>query len=133
MAKTEKKEKTLLLRNTICDFICPWINKLDGSNNHRFVKGEIFEVPETVERERNGEKVQVSTLDLLRAAFGNGIEEAKGAISMSAIKEKDEEIAKLKAELAKSKKIKKEPEPESDELEETHEPEESEAVAGEEE
>ena len=99
-----KKIKTLLLRNTKCDFNCPWVNKLDGSNNHHFVKDEIFEVPETVERIRNGEKVQVSTLEVLRSAFGVGIEVAKGAISMSTIKEKDEEIARLKEELAKSKK-----------------------------
>lgn len=129
MAKTEKKEKTLLLRNNTCDFICPWINKLDGSNNHKFVKGEIFEVPAKVKRMRNGEEVEVSTLELLQATFGIGIEEAKGAISMSAMKEKDDEIARLKAELAKSKKGKKqesepESEPEEDELEITHEPEE---------
>ena len=101
-----KKTKTLLLRNTKCDFNCPWVNKLDGSNNHHFVKDEIFEVPETVERVRNGEKVQVSTLDVLRSAFGVGIEVAKGAISASVIKEKDDEIARLKAELAKSKNSK---------------------------
>ena len=122
-----KKTKTLLLRNTKCDFNCPWVNKLDGSNNHHFVKDEIFEVPETVERVRNGEKVQVSTLEILRSAFGVGIEVAKGAISSSVIKEKDDEIARLKAELAKSKKgSKKEKleEPAEDEAEVTHEPEE---------
>ena len=120
-----KKIKTLLLRNTICDFVCPWINKLDGSNNHHFVKDEIFEVPETVERVRNGEKVQVSTLEILRSAFGVGIEVAKGAISMSDMKEKDEEIARLKAELAKSKKGSKKEEklekPAEDEAEESEE------------
>lgn len=128
-----KKEKTLLLRNTTCDFICPWINKLDGSNNHRFVKDEIFEVPATVKRIRNGEEVEVDTLELLKATFGNGIEEAKGAISMSSIKEKDNEIARLKAELAKAKKGKK-AESEDDEAEKTHEPEEDsvEAEGGEE-
>lgn len=128
-----KKEKTLLLRNTTCDFICPWINKLDGSNNHRFVKDEIFEVPATVKRIRNGEEVEVDTLELLKATFGNGIEEAKGAISMSSVKEKDNEIARLKAELAKAKKGKK-AEPEDDEVEITHEPEEDsvEAEGGEE-
>lgn len=103
-----KKIKTLLLRNTICDFTCPWINKLDGSNDHKFLKGEIFEVPATVKRIRNGEEVEVDTLEVLKSAFGVGIEEAKGAISMSDMKEKDEEIAKLKAELAKAKKGKKE-------------------------
>lgn len=102
-----KKEKTLLLRNTTCDFICPWINKLDGSKEHKFVKGEVFEVPATVKRIRNGEEVEVNTLELLQATFGAGIEEAKGAISMSQMKEKDDEIARLKAELAKSKKGKK--------------------------
>lgn len=99
-----KKEKTLLLRNTVCDFVCPWANKLDGSKDHRFAKGEIFEVPATVERVRNGDKVQVNTFELLKSVFGIGIEEAKGAISMSQIKEKDEKIARLKAELAKQKK-----------------------------
>ena len=113
MAKTEKKAKTLLLRNTTCDFICPWINKLDGSKDHKFVKGEVFEVPATVKRVQNGDEVEVSTLDLLRATFGMGIEEAKGAISMSQMKEKDDEIARLKAELAKSKKGEK-AEPEED-------------------
>ena len=130
MAKTEKKEKTLLLRNTACDFVCPWINKLDGSKDHKFVKGEVFEVPATVKRVRNGDEVEVNTLELLQAAFGRGIEEAKGAISMSAVKEKDDEIARLKAELAKAKKDKK-AEPEDDELEVTHEPEED-SVVGEE-
>ena len=103
-----KKVKTLLLRNTTCDFTCPWVNKLDGSDNHFFAKGEIFEVPVTVKRTRLGKEVDVDSFELLRKAFGNGIEEAKGAISMSTIKEKDEEIAKLKAELEKSKKSKKE-------------------------
>ena len=99
-----KKEKTLLLRNTTCDFVCPWVYKLDGSNDHRFVKGEIFEVPETIERVRNGEKVKVNSFELLKATFGIGIEVATGAVSMSSIKEKDDEIARLKAELAKAKK-----------------------------
>ena len=119
-----KKEKTLLLRNTLCDFVCPWANKLDGSKDHKFVKGEIFEVPAKVKRERNGEEVEVDTLEVLRAAFGVGIEEAKGAVSMSNIKEKDEEIARLKAELAKTKKGKKaEPEEivEDDDIEATQE------------
>jgi len=98
------KEQTLLLRNTNCSFTCPWANKLDGSDNHRFEKDEIFEVPVEIERERNGKKVMVSTLELLQKAFGKGIEEAKGAVSM---KEKDEEIARLKAELAEAKKQKK--------------------------
>lgn len=108
MAKTEKKQKTLLLRNTTCDFVCPWINKLDGSDNHSFAKGEIFEVPVTVKRTRLGKEVDVNTLELLQATFGKGIEEAKGAISMSSVKEKDDEIARLKAELAKAKKGNKE-------------------------
>ena len=99
-----KKEKTLLLRNTTCDFVCPWVYKLDGSNDHHFVKGEIFEVPETIERVRNGEKVKVNSFELLKATFGIGIEVATGAVSMSNIKEKDDEIARLKAELAKAKK-----------------------------
>lgn len=99
-----KKEKTLLLRNTTCDFVCPWVYKLDGSNDHRFVKGEIFEVPETIERVRNGEKVKVNSFELLKSTFGLGIEVATGAVSMSNIKEKDDEIARLKAELAKAKK-----------------------------
>ena len=103
-----KKQKTLLLRNTTCDFVCPWINKLDGSDNHSFVKGEVFEVPEFVERERNGKKVQVSTFELLKSTFGAGIEIAQGAISMSDMKEKDEEIARLKKELAKTKGKKQE-------------------------
>lgn len=98
-----KKEKTLLLRNTTCDFVCPWVYKLDGSNDHHFVKGEIFEVPETIERVRNGEKVKVNSFELLKATFGIGIEVATGAVSMSNIKEKDDEIARLKAELAKAK------------------------------
>ena len=120
-----KKQKTLLLRNTTCDFVCPWINKLDGSDNHSFLKGEIFEVPEFVERERNGKKVQISTFDLLKSTFGAGIEIAQGAISMSDMKEKDAEIARLKAELAKQKKgSKKEEEPAEDEEEITHDPEE---------
>ena len=118
-----KKQKTLLLRNTTCDFVCPWVNKLDGSNNHSFVKGEIFEVPVTVKRIRQGKEVEVNALELLQATFGRGIEEAKGAISMSSVKEKDDEIARLKSELAKAKKGKK-AEPEDDEVEETHEPEE---------
>ena len=99
-----KKEKTLLLRNTTCDFVCPWVYKLDGSNDHRFVKGEIFEVPETIERVRNGEKVKVNSFEILKATFGLAIEVATGAVSMSNIKEKDDEIARLKAELAKAKK-----------------------------
>ena len=99
-----KKEKTLLLRNTTCDFVCPWVYKLDGSNDHRFVKGEIFEVPETIERVRNGEKVKVNSFELLKATFGLGIEVATGAVSMSNIKEKDDEIARLKAELEKAKR-----------------------------
>lgn len=103
-----KKIKTLLLRNTVCDFTCPWANKLDGSKDHKFLKGEIFEVPAMVKRIRNGEEVEVNALELLKATFGAGIEEAKGAISMSDMKEKDDEIAKLKAELAKAKKGKKE-------------------------
>lgn len=98
------KEKTLLLRNVNCSFTCPWANKLDGSNNHHFERNEIFEVPAEVERERNGQKVMVSSLEILQNAFGRGIEEAKGAVSM---KEKDDEIARLKAELAKAKKSKK--------------------------
>lgn len=119
------KKKTLLLRNTSCDFTCPWANKLDGSNNHSFVKDEIFEVPAEVERVRNGKKVMVSTLELLQHAFGRGIEEAKGAVSMSGLKEKDEEIKRLKAELAKMKtkgsKNKAEPQQESDDAEDTGE------------
>lgn len=113
-----KKEKTLLLRNTTCGFVCPWINKLDGSDKHSFEKGEIFEVPEEVERIREGKKVKVSTFDLLRSTFGNGIEIAQGAISMSDMKDKDEEIAKLKAEIEKMKKGKNtntEPKNDSDE------------------
>ena len=101
------KQKTLLLRNTSCDFTCPWANKLDGSDEHRFVKDEIFEVPAEIERVRNGKTVMVSTLELLQNAFGRGIEEAKGAVSMSGLKEKDEEIERLKAELAEMKKTKK--------------------------
>lgn len=103
-----KKQKTLLLRNITCDFVCPWINKLDGSDNHSFAKGEIFEVPATIKRMRLGKEVDVDTLELLQATFGRGIEEAKGAISMSSVKEKDDEIARLKAELAKAKKGNKE-------------------------
>ena len=99
-----KKEKTLLLRNTTCDFVCPWVYKLDGSKDHSFVKGEIFEVPETIERVRNGEKVKVNSFELLKATFGLGIEVATGAVSVSSIKEKDDEIARLKAELEKAKK-----------------------------
>lgn len=118
-----KKQKTLLLRNTTCDFVCPWINKLDGSDNHSFAKGEIFEVPATIKRMRLGKEVEIDTLELLQATFGRGIEEAKGAISMSTVKEKDDEIARLKAELAKTKKDKK-AEPERDEEEITHDPEE---------
>ena len=95
--------KTLLLRNTMCDFSCPWVNKLDGSDEHNFVKGEVFEVPEYVERKRNGKKVQVSSMELLEAMFPKGIEIAKGAVSGNKLKEKDDEIANLKAELAKMK------------------------------
>lgn len=119
------KKKTLLLRNTSCDFTCPWANKLDGSDNHSFVKDEIFEVPAEVERVRNGKKVMVSALELLQYAFGRGIEEAKGAVSMSGLKEKDEEIERLKAELAKMKtkgsKKKNESQPEPDVPENTEE------------
>lgn len=116
-----KKEKTLLLRNTTCDFVCPWIYKLDGSNDHHFVKGEIFEVPETIERVRNGEKVKVNSFELLKATFGLGIEVATGAVSMSNIKEKDDEIARLKAELAKAKKGRKAESAEEDSVEENTE------------
>lgn len=127
-----KKIKTLLLRNTTCDFVCPWVNKLDGSKDHRFVKGEIFEVPEMVERVRNGDKVMVNSFELLQSVFGKGIEVATGAISMSDMKEKDEEIARLKAELAKqkkgSKKEEKLEESAEDEVEITHEPEEDSEV-----
>lgn len=119
-----KKQKTLLLRNTTCDFVCPWINKLDGSDNHSFAKGEIFEVPVTVKRVRMGKEVEVDTLELLQATFGRGIEEAKGAISMSSVKEKDDEIARLKEELAKAKKGKK-TENETAENEESEESEEN--------
>ena len=119
-----KKIKTLLLRNTTCDFVCPWVNKLDGSKDHRFVKGEIFEVPEMVERVRNGDKVMVNSFELLQSVFGKGIEVATGAISMSDMKEKDEEIARLKAELAKQKKgSKKQSEPEEIAETESDEPE----------
>ena len=124
-----KKVKTLLLRNTTCDFVCPWISKLDGSDNHFFAKGEIFEVPAKVIRTRLGKDVEIDTLELLRNTFGAGIEEAKGAISMSDIKEKDAEIARLKKELAKSKK---KAEPEDDEAEVTDEPEEDSEPVGEE-
>ena len=111
--------KSLLLRNTICSFTCPWAHKLDGSDSHRFEKDEVFEVPVEIERERNGKKIMVSTLELLQNAFGKGIEEAKGAISMSSVKEKDDEIARLKAELAKAKKNEKEePKNETSESEE---------------
>lgn len=120
------KKKTLLLRNTICSFNCPWVNKLDGSDNHHFEKNEIFEVPAEVARERNGKKVMVSTLELLQNAFGRGIEEAKGAVSMSGLKEKDEEIERLKAELAQAKKAKK-AEIKVAEPEKTEEPEEESA------
>ena len=113
-----KKEKTLLLRNTICDFVCPWVNKLDGSKDHHFVKGEIFEVPETVERVRNGDKVKVNSFELLQSVFGKGIEVATGAVSMSDMKEKDEEIARLKAELAKQKKDSKKEEESAEDDEE---------------
>ena len=106
-----EKAKTLLLRNTMCDFSCPWVNKLDGSDGHNFVKGEVFEVPEYVERKRNGKKVQVSSMELLEAMFPKGIEIAKGAVSGNKLKEKDDEIAKLKAELAKMKKDKKDSKP----------------------
>lgn len=127
-----KKQKTLLLRNTTCDFVCPWINKLDGSDNHSFAKGEIFEVPVTVKRVRMGKEVEIDTLELLQATFGRGIEEAKGAISMSNVKEKDDEIARLKAELAKAKggkKNKKEEAPEDEsESEETENAESEERV-----
>ena len=116
-----KKEKTLLLRNTTCDFVCPWVYKLDGSNDHHFVKGEIFEVPETIERVRNGEKVKVNSFELLKATFGIGIEVATGAVSMSNIKEKDDEIARLKAELAKAKKGRKVEPAEEDSVEENAE------------
>ena len=116
-----KKEKTLLLRNTTCDFVCPWVYKLDGSNDHHFVKGEIFEVPETIERVRNGEKVKVNSFELLKATFGLGIEVATGAVSMSNIKEKDDEIARLKAELAKAKKGGKAEPAEEDSVEENAE------------
>lgn len=102
-----KKIKTLLLRNITCDFVCPWINKLDGSDNHSFAKGEIFEVPATIKRTRNGKEVEIDTLEMLKNTFGSGIEVAQGAISMSSVKEKDDEIARLKAELAKAKKDKK--------------------------
>lgn len=98
------KQKTLLLRNTVCSFSCPWCNKLDGSDNHSFEKDEVFEVPAEVERKRNGKLEMVSALELLQSAFGKGIEVAKGAISINKIKEKDEEIARLKEELAKAKK-----------------------------
>ena len=87
----------------MCSFSCPWCNKLDGSDNHSFDKDEVFEVPEEVERIRNGKPTMVSSLELLQSAFGKGIEVAKGAVSMNKIKEKDEEIARLKAELAKVK------------------------------
>ena len=109
MAKKEKIEpKTLLLRNTNCAFTCPWVHKLDGSDDHSFAKDEIFEAPLTVKRIRNGKEVDVDTMELLKAMFPHGIEIAKGAVSLSKIKEKDEEIAKLKAELASLKKGKKE-------------------------
>ena len=103
--------KTLLLRNTMCDFSCPWVDKLDGSDEHSFVQGEVFEAPEFVERTRNGKKVKVSTMELLESMFPKGIEIAKGAVSGSKLKEKDDEIAKLKAELAKMKKDKKDSNP----------------------
>lgn len=127
-----KKEKTLLLRNTTCDFVCPWVYKLDGSNDHRFVKGEIFEVPETIERVRNGEKVKVNSFELLKATFGLGIEVATGAVSMSNIKEKDDEIARLKAELAKAKKGRKAEPAEEDSVEENTEGEADDNAEGEE-
>lgn len=126
-----KKEKTLLLRNTTCDFVCPWVYKLDGSNDHRFVKGEIFEVPETIERVRNGEKVKVNSFELLKATFGLGIEVATGAVSMSNIKEKDDEIARLKAELAKANKGRK-AEPAEEDSEENTEGEADDNAEGEE-
>lgn len=103
MAKKVNKNKTLLLRNTVCGFSCPWVNKLDGSDNHAFEKGEVFEAPETITRLRNGKEVEINTLELLQSMFPRGIEEAKGAVSVSALKEKDEEIERLKAELASMK------------------------------
>lgn len=127
-----KKEKTLLLRNTTCDFVCPWVYKLDGSNDHHFVKGEIFEVPETIERVRNGEKVKVNSFELLKSTFGLGIEVATGAVSMSNIKEKDDEIARLKAELAKAKKGEKAEPAEEDSVEENTEGEADDNAEGEE-
>lgn len=96
--------KTLLLRNTWCDFTCPWCNKTDGTKGHSFIKGEIFEVPETLERkDEQGNVRQVSALDLLNKMFPIGIEVAKGAVSAAKMKEKDDEIARLKAELAAAK------------------------------
>lgn len=100
---SKKETKTLLLRNTMCDFSCPWASKLDGTDGHTFYKDEVFEVPEFVERNRNGKPTPVSSKELLEAMFPHGIEVAKGAISGAAIKEKDEEIARLKAELEKMK------------------------------
>lgn len=97
------KQKTLLLRNILSDFTCPWCNKLDGSDNHFFAKGEVFEVPEKIKRKRNGDEVEVSTKELLEHMFPNAIEVAKGAVSMTEMKAKDDEIARLKAELQKAK------------------------------
>ena len=88
MAKTEKKQKTLLLRNTTCDFVCPWINKLDGSDNHSFAKGEIFEVPVTVKRTRLGKEVDVNTLELLQATLAKELKKPKVQFPCLVLKKK---------------------------------------------
>lgn len=104
----KKTKDTIVLRNTLCAFTCPYASKLDGGESHHFEKGECFEVPLTlVRKDEFGHETEVSTVEVLKSMFKNGIEEAGQVVSLKKIKEKDARIAELEAMLAKQNNVNK--------------------------
>lgn len=103
MAKKSAKpvEKLILVNNT-CDFSWGLARKLEGDqDNHRFAKGEHFEVDAMIERTeiRNGKevKVKVPVMEIVNKLFPNQVSEVKDVIAASVVHELEEEIEELRA------------------------------------
>lgn len=121
--KTAKTIDTLVLVNNACDFSWGLARKLEGDkSNHRFAKGEHFEVDAVITRTeiKDGKevKVEIPVMEIVNKLFPNQVTEVKDVVAVSVLNEMKEELeelrnyaaelekenAELKAELAKKDK-----------------------------
>lgn len=107
--KSAKTVDTLVLVNNSCDFSWGLARKLEGDkNNHRFAKGEHFEVDAVITRAeiRDGKevKVEIPVMEIVNKLFPNQVSEVKDVVAVSVLNDMKEELEELRTAAAELEK-----------------------------